>query len=140
MPAPKLDTQLCFALYSASSKLTSVYRRLLEPLDLTYTQYIVLMALWEKDRISISALADKVCLGKATMTPLLKRLEQKKLIQCERVDGNDRQKNVSLTEAGLELSDKANQLSAEALRASCLSKEQADELLSLCQIITGRSC
>ena len=69
MSVATLDTQLCFALYSASNQLTSIYRKLLEPLDLTYTQFIVLMALWEKDDISISELADKAGLGKATMTP-----------------------------------------------------------------------
>ena len=80
MSVAQLNEQLCFALYSASNHLTSIYRPLLESLGLTYSQFIVLMALWEKDNISISQLAKNTKLSKATMTPLLKRLEQKELV------------------------------------------------------------
>ncbi|MEM7316007.1 MAG: MarR family transcriptional regulator, partial [Planctomycetota bacterium] len=73
MPAARLDDQLCFALYSASNRLTNIYRPILESMGLTYTQFVTLMALWEKDDVSISQLAQTTGLSKPTMTPLLKR-------------------------------------------------------------------
>ena len=138
MPAPKLDNQLCFALYTASSHLTAIYRPLLDPLNLTYTQFIVLMALWEDDNVSISCLAKKAGLSKATMTPLLKRLEQKELIQRQMLDGNERQKNISLTDAGRELSVQGEKVAQKAFCASGLTKAQAKEMISLCNTLTRR--
>ena len=136
MAAAKLDSQLCFALYSASSRLTSVYRSLLEPLGITYTQFVVLMALWEQDSISISLLADRVGLGKATMTPLLKRLEAKGLIQSKRVVQNERQKNIVLTEKGRQLSDESEAITQQAFCSSGLTSRQANDLIKLC----GKVC
>ena len=92
MSVARLDSQLCFALYTASSRLTSIYRPLLDPLGLTYPQFIVLMALWEEDNVSITSLAEKAGLSNATMTPLLKRLESKKLIERKTLESNERQK------------------------------------------------
>jgi DNA-binding MarR family transcriptional regulator len=132
----KLDSQLCFALYSASSHLSSIYRPLLEPLDLTYTQFIVLMALWEEDGISISQLAKRVNLSKATMTPLLKRLEQKQLIQRQILSDNERQKNILLTENGKNLSLKSKEVTENAFCATGLTKKQASDLIMLCSLIT----
>lgn len=131
MPAARLDSQLCFALYSASNHLTSIYRPLLEPLDLTYTQFIVLMALWEEDQISISHLAEKAGLTKATMTPLLKRLEQKELISREMLEGNERQKNIALTTKGRALGKKSKAITDNAFCATGLSKQEADTLIAL---------
>lgn len=135
MTAPKLDNQLCFALYSASSHLTALYRPLLEPMNLTYTQFIVLMSLWEKDNVSISYLAKEAGLSKATMTPLLKRLEQKELIQRQMLEGNERQKNIALTELGRALSAQGKEVTEKAFCASGLTKAQAKEMIELCQTI-----
>ncbi len=132
----KLDSQLCFALYSASSHLTSIYRPLLDPLGLTYTQFIVLMALWQQDDISISHLAKQAGLSKATMTPLLKRLEQKQLIQRTVQADNERQKNITLTDAGRALSLKSGEITEQAFCASGLSKEEANTLIALCKKVT----
>lgn len=138
MSVARLNEQLCFALYSASSHLTSIYRPLLEPLDLTYTQFVVLMALWEKDGISISQLAQKTGLSKATMTPLLKRLEQKQLIERQMLAGNERQKHIVLTEAGREISLKSGDITQQAFCATHLSEQQANELIALCKkVIQG---
>lgn len=131
LSAARLDSQLCFALYSASSHLTSIYRPLLEPLDLTYTQFIVLMALWEEDEVSISQLAERAHLSKATMTPLLKRLEQKELISREMLEGNERQKNIVLTDSGRALSKKSKAITDNAFCATGLSKQEADTLIEL---------
>jgi len=133
LPAARLDEQLCFALYSASSRLTSIYRPLLAPLGLTYPQFIVLMALWEEDAISISQLADRAGLSKATMTPLLKRLEQKGLIQRQLLADNERQKSVVLTEAGRTLSLQSTDITERAFCATNLTKQQAHDIMALCQ-------
>lgn len=139
MSVAKLDNQLCFALYSASSQLTSIYRPLLEPLDLTYTQFIVLMALWEKDEISISQLAKRTGLSKATMTPLLKRLEQKGLILREVLEDNERQKSIVLTEAGHDISKQSLEITHNAFCATGLSEQEAHNMIALCQKLVGLS-
>lgn len=132
MSVAKLNEQLCFALYSASSHLTSIYRPLLEPLGLTYTQFIVLMALWEKDSISISQLAKKTKLSSATMTPLLKRLDQKGLIERQILVGNERQKNIVLTSEGRLLSEDSGKITDQVFCETNLSKEQAEMVIKIC--------
>jgi DNA-binding MarR family transcriptional regulator len=96
------------------------------------------MALWEKDNVSISYLAEQAGLSKATMTPLLKRLEQKKLIQRQRLDDNDRQKNIALTEEGQALSIQGEEVAEKAFCASGLTKEQAKDMINLCQTIARK--
>lgn len=130
--AAKLDDQLCFALYSASSHMTAIYRPLLEPLDLTYTQFIVLMALWEEDGISISELASRAGLTKATMTPLLKRLEQKDLIRREMSATSERQKQIILTPHGREISTQSKAITTQAFCETGLSETEARQMIDLC--------
>ena len=138
MPAARLDDQLCFALYSASNRLTNIYRPILEPMGLTYTQFVALMALWEKDDVSISQLAKTTGLSKPTMTPLLKRLEEKSLIQLERVAGNDRQKSVNLTRKGRALASKSLPATEAAFCATGLTEKQAHEAIKLCKRIVAQ--
>ena len=135
MSVANLDNQLCFALYSASNHLTKIYRPILDSLDLTYTQFIVLMALWEKDNISISVLANRVRIGKATMTPLLKKLEKKGLIVKQVQVDNERQKNIVLTKTGHDLSLKSKQITEQAFCATGLSRSQASNIIDLCHKI-----
>lgn len=135
--AAQLDQQLCFALYRASSHLTSVYRPILESINLTYPQFVVMMALWENDGISISQLANRSSLSKATMTPLLKRLESKQLIGLERVVNNERQKQVTLTKKGLALSSMSASATEKAFKATGLSQKQAADMIALCQTIVS---
>ena len=139
MSVAQLNDQLCFALYSASNHLSSIYRSLLQPLDLTYTQFIVMMALWEEDDISITRLAKTTGLSGATMTPLLKRLEQKKLILREVQPQNERQKNIKLTNMGRELSLRSGDLTKKAFHATGLSKKQAAEIIDLCHHLVNNS-
>lgn len=139
MSVARLNEQLCFALYAASNHLTSIYRSLLEPLDLTYTQFMVLMALWEQDGVSISQLASKTRLSKATMTPLLKRLEQKQFIERQRLEDNDRQKNIVLTDAGRKLSLQSTEITQQAFCATQLSKQQANDIIAICQQMTQQA-
>lgn len=135
MSVAKLDSQLCFALYSASSRLTSIYRPILESLDLTYPQFIVLMSLWEKDNVSISFLAKKTQLSKATMTPLLKRLENKGFIIRQMLPENERQKNIVLTDDGRKLSLKSGDITHEAFCATGITENQAADMIEVCQQI-----
>ena len=80
----RLDQQLCFALYSSSLAMTKLYKPLLEPLGLTYPQYLVMLVLWEQDGISVSTLGQRLSLDSGTLTPLLKRLEAAELIARRR--------------------------------------------------------
>lgn len=134
----KLESQLCFALYAASNAIDQMYRPLLERHGLTYTQYIVLMALAEKDNVSITALADRIGVSKATMTPILRRLEAKKLLS-RRIDGeNERQKNIVLKPEGRALLLDSCHVTDTVFGGTNLSERQADDLIRLCKRITGR--
>lgn len=95
-----LDLQLCFALYATSRAMTNAYRPILKDLDLTYPQYLVMLVLWRTDDISIGALGERLHLDSGTLTPLLKRLEARNLIQRRRYPADERQVRVTLTPAG----------------------------------------
>ena len=97
---PKLDQQLCFALYSTSLAMNKLYRKLLRKLGLTYSQYLVMMVLWEQDEQTVSALGDRLFLDSATLTPLLKRMEQAELITRTRCPQDERQVIIALTPHG----------------------------------------
>jgi DNA-binding MarR family transcriptional regulator len=113
-----LDKQLCFALYSASLAMTKVYKPLLAPLGLTYPQYLVMLALWEHDGQSVSALGDRLALDSGTLTPLLKRLETQGRISRERDAEDERRVLVRLTAAGRDLKVEARRIPREIGRAS----------------------
>ena len=132
-----LDEQLCFALYSASSKLTSIYRPILKSLGLTYTQFIVMMALWEKDQISITELARKTGLSKATMTPLLRNLEAKSLITTNRVDSNERQKLITVSESGWQLAPESVKATEAAFCSTGLTTDEAQKIIAMCRKINS---
>jgi DNA-binding MarR family transcriptional regulator len=102
-PVPRLDQQLCFALYSASGLMTKVYRPLLEPLGLTYPQYLVMLALWERSPSTIGALGEALGLDSATLTPLLKRMEAGGLVSRRRDAADERRVLVEPTAKGLAL-------------------------------------
>ncbi|NSL53491.1 MarR family winged helix-turn-helix transcriptional regulator [Uliginosibacterium aquaticum] len=96
----RLEQQLCFPLYAASRLVTRLYQPLLEPLGLTYPQYIVLMILWEESPCSVSRIGERALLASNTLTPLLKRLEQQGLVQRSRAAHDERVVTIALTEAG----------------------------------------
>lgn len=96
----KLETQLCFALYSTLLGVNKVYRGLLREFDLTYPQYLVMLVLWEKDQVNVSEICDQLFLETTTLTPLLKRLEARGLIRRRRSAEDERQVIVSLTDEG----------------------------------------
>jgi DNA-binding MarR family transcriptional regulator len=99
----RLDRQLCFPLYAASRLVTRLYKPLLDPLGLTYPQYIVLLALWEDAPCSVSRIGERLLLNSNTLTPLLKRLEQLGYLCRTRRATDERVVEISLTDAGLAL-------------------------------------
>lgn len=125
-----LDKQLCFSLYSASNAMSRAYRPLLKKLDLTYLQYIVMMVLWQHSTLSVKELGSKIHLDSGTLTPLLKRLETKELINRSRSKEDERIRLISLTLAGSELRKRAEQVPTEML---CKSRMNIEELIALKQ-------
>lgn len=123
-----LDRQLCFALYSASNLATRLYRPLLEPLGITYPQYLALMALWERAPRTVGELGQALGLDSGTLTPLLKRLEAAGYVARRRDSADERRVLVDVTAAGRELRARAAPI-PEALRCRLpLSADEAAEM------------
>lgn len=106
-PELLLDNQLCFALYSASLAMTKLYKPLLDTLGLTYPQYLVMLALWERDGLTVSELGERLFLDSGTLTPLLKRLEAAGLLVRLRDVQDERRVRITLTGQGRALRDGA---------------------------------
>ena len=103
-----LDDQLCFAVYAASRAVTHLYRPLLDALGLTYPQYLVMLVLWERESVTVKALGEALQLDSGTLSPLLKRLAGAGLVERRRRTDDERSVEISLTQAGRELSARAN--------------------------------
>lgn len=130
-PAPNwlaLDSQMCFALYSASLAMTKLYKPLLQPLGLTYPQYLAMLVLWERDGIPVSELGDRLALDSGTLTPLLKRLATAGLVQRLRDAADERRVLLRLTPAGRALQQQARSVPLAIAAASGCS---LDEITSL---------
>ncbi len=121
-----LDNQLCFPLYAASKEVTRRYKPFLDPLGLTYTQYVTMMALWEKDSVSVKELGKRLYLDSATLTPLLKRLESHGYIMRQRSKEDERSVIISLTQEGRDLREKA--LEVPKGIGSCIRMDPQDAL------------
>ena len=128
-----LDRQICHALYSASNALVRAYRPLLEPLDLTYPQYVVMMSLWQRDGVSITDLGKHTRFDAGTLTPMLKRLQGKGLIDARPSPEDERSKLISLTLAGKNLRKKAEAVPAELSCTVDMPREEALQLKALCE-------
>ena len=109
-PSLKLDNQLCFRLYTASRLITQAYHPLLEPLGLTYPQYLVMLVLWERDNQTVGDIARRLKLETNTITPLIKRMEQANLLDRSKGKTDSRQTIVSLSWRGRELEERAQQI------------------------------
>ena len=103
----RLENQLCFALYAATRAMTKTYRDYLEPMGLTYPQYLVLLVLWETNGVSVSQIGNRLRLDSGTLTPLLKRLEGMGLVIRERSRIDGREVGIRLSSQGLDLKDLA---------------------------------
>jgi len=134
----QLDQQLCFALYSASLAMTKAYKPLLEPLGLTYPQYLALLLLWERDAQTVGELGDRLFLDSGTLTPLLKRMEAAGWVVRERAADDERRVIVSLTPAGRDLRRRARAVPRQLAQATGCSAEELVDLTARLQQLRGR--
>ncbi|AFM15934.1 transcriptional regulator [Mycolicibacterium chubuense NBB4] len=123
-----LDDHLCFALYSASRAMTAAYRPLIAELGLTYPQYLVLLVLRDEGRVSVGHLGERLHLDSGTLSPLLKRLEAGGIVQRERRADDERQVEVSLTDAGRELCDQIECIPEKLFPSTGLTVQEAVDL------------
>jgi DNA-binding MarR family transcriptional regulator len=131
----KLDSQLCFPLYAVSRKITKLYRPILNRLGLTYTKYVAMMALWEKDDVSVKELGNRLYLDSGTLTPLLKSLESQGLIERRRNPEDERNLIISLTNKGIQLKDKAIKVPEEISSCIDIPPQDAKELHRILYLI-----
>ena len=136
----RLKNQLCFPLYAVSNMITRKYKPVLEKLDLTYTQYIVMMVLWEEKRVNEKFLCEALCLKSNTVTPLLKKLQTKGYIDKAKDSNDERNIVITLTESGENLKDKALCVPESIAKEFCLSSEEAMTLYSILYKILGKDC
>ena len=127
----KLENQLCFPLYAAARAVVGKYGPLLKDLGLTYTQYIVMMVLWENDGVSVRSLGEKLHLDSGTLTPLLKKLENIGYVTRNRSEEDERVVLVSLTDTGRGLKEKAAEVPGEVASCVPLTPEEAAALYGL---------
>jgi MarR family transcriptional regulator, organic hydroperoxide resistance regulator len=128
MATISIDSQLCFALYSASRAMTAAYRPILAELKLTYPQYLVLLVLWEHEPVTVRSLGERLRLDSGTLSPLLKRLEANGFVRRERSTDDERLVEVTLTPAGRRLEETAQCIPAELFSATGMSERQATDL------------
>ena len=131
-----LDNQLCFPLYAAAKEVVRRYTPFLAPFDLTYTQYIAMMVLWEKKTVSVNELGKQLMLDSGTLTPLLRKLEDKNYLLREKSTKDGRQLIVSLTPEGASLKDKMVVVPQKMGTCVHLSPEETTELKRLLKKVT----
>ena len=135
----KLDRQLCFPLYACSREMIKEYKPFLDELDLTYTQYITMLVLWERGSINVKALGDQLYLDSGTLTPLLKKLELKGLVTRKRSCEDERNLIITITEAGEALKERAVTIPANVARCSNLTAEECQTMYKLMYKFLGRN-
>lgn len=124
----KLDNQICFPVYALSREIVGRYRPLLDQLDITYPQYLVLLVLWEHQEQSVSQLGEKLYLDSGTLTPLLKRLEQKKMVTRSRSKEDERIVKIKLTSEGQSLQKNAASIPKQLFEDMKVPEEELKQL------------
>ena len=137
-PQLLLDHPLCFAMYAASLAMTRRYQPLLTELGLTYPQYIALLALWEQDDVTVSALGERLALDSGTLTPLLKRMEAAGWVVRERDADDERRVRVRLTPSGRALRQRAQHIPKSLLAGSGMTATQVRQLTAELQALRQR--
>ena len=127
----KLENQLCFPLYACAKEIVRRYTPLLEPLGLTYTQYIAMMVMWEHKSISVRDMGKLLFLDSGTLTPMLKKMEKAGWIQRKRSERDERMVILTITARGEELHDKAAEIPSKMARCVTLENDEALQLYSL---------
>lgn len=126
-----LENQVCFPLYAASRLTTKLYTPILKDLDLTYPQYLVLLVLWQHGNQTVNEISHRLLLESNTVTPLLKRLEEKKILSRKRSEADERVVEISLTEKGQELKQKACAIPDQIISSFSDDSIDVKEVLSL---------
>ena len=134
----RISNQLCFPLYACSKEIVKRYKPYLDPLDLTYTQYITMMVVWEEKEITVKALGDKLFLDSGTLTPVLKKLEQKGYVKRVRSKDDERNLIITLTKEGDELKKQASEIPAKMGHCVKLSQEESSQLYNLLYKVLGQ--
>lgn len=129
--ALKIENQLCFPLYAASRDVIKQYKTSLEKLELTYTQYIVMMVLWERQQITTKEMGKILHLDSGTLTPLLKKMESKGLVSRKRSEFDERNLTVTITEKGMQLRDEAVEIPGQIAKCNVLDEEETATLYKL---------
>jgi DNA-binding MarR family transcriptional regulator len=120
----KLDNQLCFSMYTASRLITRLYQPHLKKIDLTYLQYIVMLVMWEREKIVLKELGELLYLDSGTLSPLIKKLEKKDLVKKQRSEEDERILEVEITQKGKELKEKAKDIPFKIAEETGLTMEQ----------------
>lgn len=127
----KLENQLCFPLYACSKEVVRRYKPFLDEIDLTYTQYIVMLVMWEKSKITVKELGECLYLDSGTLTPVLKKLEAKGYVSRSRSKEDERNLDVTLTSQGKQLREEAVDIPSKVGSCIDLSPEEAVKLYEL---------
>jgi len=127
----KLENQICFPLYAASRLITKEYQPYLDELHITYPQYLVLLVLWETDKISVNEIAHRLLLNTNTITPLLKRMEADGILQRTRSDKDERKVIIQLTVKGLDMKLSASEIPAKLTSGIKPEEFSLEELVAL---------
>lgn len=131
----RLDNQLCFPLYVCAKEVVRQYKPFLDEIDLTYTQYIAMMVMWERKEISVKGLGEFLYLDSGTLTPVLKTLEKKGYVERKRSKEDERSLIVSLTEEGEKLQDRALSIPSKVSKCVALNADDAKELYRILHVI-----
>lgn len=134
----KLENQLCFPLYACSKEVVKKYKPLLDPIGLTYTQYIAMMVLWEEKSINVKSLGKHLYLDSGTLTPLLKKMEAQGWVLRKRDTKDERNVIVTLTKKGEKLKEAAAHIPVEISQCISLSPEEAKQLYGLLYKVLGQ--
>lgn len=127
----KLENQICFPLYACSKEIIKRYKPFLDEIDLTYTQYIAMMVLWDKKEVNVKELGEYLFLDSGTLTPVLKKLEAKKYIERNRSKEDERNLIISITKLGMDLKNKAKEIPSKISKCVDLEANDALELYKL---------
>ena len=137
--ALKLENQLCFPLYAAAREIVKRYKPFLDPIGLTYTQYIAMMVLWDRRCVTAKELGECLYLDSGTLTPRLKKLESLHLVTRERSEADERHLVVTVTEAGMALREQAVDIPLQMAGCTGLTPEEAVEMYRLLYKIIGKT-
>ncbi len=133
----RLENQLCFPLYACARQVVNRYTPLLKPLGLTYTQYILLMVLWENDGQTVGEIGRRLYLDNGTLTPMLKKMESQGYVERRRCKDDERVVKINLTESGWELREKAKDIPLQVGGCVALEQDEAQTLYKLLYKLMG---